>query len=223
MVLTEKHHAVLFALLARESIQQFGPDAGEKVVREAVRRYGEQRGRRMAQRALRDGKPLTLTTYLQVGEWRSMTGEGRSQSQLQGEDLINRVEVCPWHNAWLEAELLPYGRLYCLEIDAALARGFNPEVRLDVYRTLSNEGEMCEFVYHQAVRPADKTLEARTVMGWDYHCAHLYFTCLGVFAEHFQDAGTEAARRSLEAFQGKFGADSIAGIQLFTGTDFEEA
>ncbi len=220
-ILSEKHHAILFALLARGVIHQFGQEVGEAVMREAVRRYGEQRGRRMAQRAVRDRQPLNLSTYLRYGEWRSETGEGRSILKKQGENLLNQVQVCPWNNAWLEGDLQKYGRLYCLEIDAALARGFNPDAWLEIRRTLSNDGEACEFIFHQAVLPVEKVPEERRVMPWGYHCAHLYYTCLEVLKNSFGEAGRQAAENALDEFKDRYENIALEEIQRYASSDFE--
>jgi hypothetical protein len=220
-ILTEKHHAILFALLAKRGIQQFGQEDGEAAMRETVRRYGEQRGRRMAKRALRDHQSLSLSTYLRYSEWRSMTGEGRSISEKQGENLINRILVCPWNNAWLEADLQPYGRLYCLEIDAALAKGFNPDAWLEVRRTLSNDGEACEFVFHQAVQPVEKAPEEQTVMPWAFHCAHLYYTCREVLRHRFGEAGYQIADNALGEFGSRYENIALEEIQRYANADFE--
>jgi hypothetical protein len=219
--LTEKHHAILFALLARQEIAQFGQEAGEAAIREAVRQYGEQRGRRMAQRAVRDHQLLNLSTFLCYGEWRSLTGEGKSEMQTHGEDLINRVKVCPWNNAWLDTDLQPYGRLYCLEIDAALARGFNPGVSLEVRRTLSNGGEVCEFIFHQAVQSSVQPPAERTVRSWDYHCAHLYHTCREVLKSRFGETGEEVAERAFSEFVEKYANTALEEIQRYAAVDFE--
>ena len=96
------------------------------------------------------------------------------------------VSRCPWANAWNDGDLVPYGRLYCQEIDKALVRGFNPELVIDVNSTLTNDGKPCEFVFHQAAKPAGDTLiyiqenaariTEQSVMPWEYHCGHLYKT-----------------------------------------------
>jgi hypothetical protein len=221
ITLTEKHHAILFALLARRVIHQFGQEAGQAAMREAVCRYGEQRGRRMAQRAVRDHQSLTMSTYLRYGEWRSLTGEGKSKSEQQGENLLNQIQECPWNNAWLEEDLQEYGRLYCLEIDAALARGFNPEAWLEVRDTLSNNGEACVFVFHQAVISIDKAPEEQTTMPWGYHCAHLYYTCQEVLKHIFGEAGRQAAEKALTEFHNRYGNMALEEIQCHARTDFE--
>jgi hypothetical protein len=84
----------------------------------------------------------------------------------------------------LDGVTCPYGRLYCLEIDQALARGFNPALQLDVLSTLSNDMRPSEFVFHEAnLTPEKLTLldqkktanqQNGAVMPWDYHAGHLY-------------------------------------------------
>jgi hypothetical protein len=123
---SEQHHALLFALIAKEIVEQAGKDAGEAVLRVAVRRYGKQRGRRMAMRALANGDDLSMTSFLIYGEWRSGTGLGKHDQTVLGSDVRMVVPRCPWTLTWMEASLSEYGRLYCLEIDKALVHGFNP-------------------------------------------------------------------------------------------------
>lgn len=225
MHLTEKHHALLFACLARQAIQLLGETDGEKFVREAVRRYGEQRGRRMAQRAQRDGQPLTFATYLRYGEWRSATREGASEMTWVGEVLVNRVTACPWHNAWLENDLLPYGRLYCLEIDLALVRGFNTALRLEVNQTLSNGGERCEFIFHQTVDDAgghETQVEVTgAVMPWGYHCAHIYHVFQTMLAQTLGLAGLQAASAARVEFGQRFGSQALEEMDAYLSSDFD--
>ncbi len=77
-----------------------------------------------------------------------------------------------------------YGRLYCQEIDLALARGFDPQAVLEVRKTLTNDLEPCVFVFHQARQPGEADFPSQdATMPWDYHCAHLYQTTREVFGE----------------------------------------
>ncbi|MBN1148292.1 MAG: L-2-amino-thiazoline-4-carboxylic acid hydrolase, partial [Anaerolineales bacterium] len=120
-VLTETHHALLFAWISRAIVQRVGEPQGAAAVRRAVRRYGEQRGGRMAQRAQADGQELSMTNFLVYGEWRySDPAHAESEKAVAPPNYQTFVKRCPWNTAWLEAELLQYGRLYCLEIDRAL-------------------------------------------------------------------------------------------------------
>lgn len=193
-------------------------------MRKAVRRYGEQRGRRMALRAQRDRQALNFATYLRYGEWRSVSHESMSERATEGANLINRVRVCPWNNAWLDASLPRFGRLYCQEIDLALVRGFNPELRLEVNQTLSNGGAFCEFVFHQAMATnpdAQAVIEpTRTVMPWGYHCAHLYQTCRSVLEDDYGTAGAQAAEAARQAFSKLYGAPALAEMDEYRSGNF---
>lgn len=221
-VLDEKKHAVLFGLLSRVVITRFGEQDGTKAIRLAVRRYGEQRGHRMALRAIQDGESLTLKTFLQYSEWQAETNEGVSSVVANQPDLVNRVHQCPWNNAWQETGLLPYGRLYCLEIDHALVRGFNPDLYIHVNQTLSNEGNYCEFVYPKTPSTGEKASAERRVMPWDYHCAHLYSACQTVFGEQQGEQGHMVAQQALNEFGTLYGVEVVNQILGYLDTDFSQ-
>jgi hypothetical protein len=222
-MITEKQHAVLFALLARQAVIRFGKVAGEEGIRIAVRRYGEQRGHRMALRALRDEQLLTMSTYLQYGEWRSATGEGKSSREEQYPNIISYVFACPWENAWIEADLLSFGRLYCLEIDLALVRGFNSELMIEVNQTLTNGGEVCEFVYHQgSLSPSSNRAGKHNVMPWEYHCAHLYWTCQEVYVAKWGGDGSIVAEKALSEFGLRYGKRMFEAIKKYCREDFNQ-
>ena len=68
------HHAMLFAYLAKRTIDAFG-EAGKAAVTAGVRHYGEQRGRRMALRTQADGNLLDVENYLVYGEWEAFPGQ----------------------------------------------------------------------------------------------------------------------------------------------------
>jgi predicted ArsR family transcriptional regulator len=221
--LTEKHHALLFGLLARNVMNAVGEAAGEAIVREAVRRYGEQRGRRMRLRALRDGAPLNLTSYLAYKEWRPATSEACGKTVEQAGDVISTVSACPWANAWQETGLLPYGRFYCQEIDLALGRGFDPEAVLEVQRTLTNDREPCEFVFRGAVIPGTSELPVvDPSMPWDYHCAHLYKTMSELLGERVGKEGLRVARAALDEFAQTVGEAMVRQIVDWQKSDFNQ-
>jgi hypothetical protein len=230
-VLTEKHHALLFALIARETLGSLGVLKGEAVIAMAVRRYGEQRGRRMALRARRDNQALTMSNYMIYGEWRSLTGDIDQKLQVDGEDLRMRVPRCPWANAWVDADLLPYGRLYCREIDIALLRGFNPDLILQVNSTQTNDDEACDFVFLQGLRSEGDTLayiqgnSARlkelNSLPWEYHCGHLLAACTQVLVDEAGLAGRTAVEAALAEFGQRFSEQAAEQIAAYQNVDFE--
>jgi hypothetical protein len=215
--LTATHHALLLADLARAAAEQAGTKDGEAAIRKAVRRYGEERGGRMAQAAQADGQPLTMAAFMAYGEWALPPGEQGSDKWQEGQDVHSRVHQCPWHQAWESSGLLPYGRLYCLEIDAALARGFNPDLTLEVNRTLANDGEPCEFVYREAGEPVSP---AGRVKPWNYHAGHLYWTTRAVLIEELGEGGDAAATAALETFGERYGQAAAQVVLAYEGEDF---
>ena len=226
--LTPRDHALLFALLAREVVGRAGeerdaqkrdaqkpdaqkPDAqkrGAQVLHRAVWRYGQERGRRMAQRAMAAGQPLDWVTYMAYGEWRAPEGWQRSETLATAPDLVRQVTLCPWHQAWLDHDLLPYGRHYCLTIDAAIAAGFNPYLRLVVDGTLAEGAEACTFIFQEAnLTPKQQarldalraSLGDSAVRPWDYHLAHLAQTMGEVLVDELGEVGRQALEAGLHA------------------------
>jgi len=210
--LTATHHAMLFAYLAREAVARAGKAEGERIVRLAVRRYGEERGRRMALRAVADGLPLTMTTYLAYGEWRASADSMSREVLSTAPDAHTLVYLCPWHEAWIGADLVTYGRLYCLEIDEALVRGFNPSLVIDVKGSRPNGADCCDFVYHDGdLDDLPPSPGACAVMPWSYHCGHLLSTVSRVLLAELGAPGQDALDAAMDAFRARYG-DELAGI-----------
>jgi hypothetical protein len=229
---SERHHALLYALIAKKIVEQAGKDAGEAALRVAVRRYGEQRGRRMAIRALANGDDLSMTSFLIYGEWRSGTGLGQHDQTVVGPDVRMVVPRCPWALTWMETSLSVYGRLYCQEIDQALVRGFNPDLIIDVNRTQTNDGEPCDFLFHKAallsgntlayIQDKSAALADGTVMPWEYHCGHLYKTFQEVLTGQLGDAGQEAVRAALDEFAARFSNHAVGIVVSYEKIDFNQ-
>lgn len=217
-------HALLFAWIAQEVQKRAGEQRGAAILRRAVRRYGEQRGRRMALRALADGQPLDMTSYLAYSEWEAAPGAFESRMESQPGAVRSLVFRCPWHEAWVENDLNGPGRLYCLEIDAAISRGFNPANRLDVIGTRSNGAPASEFIFHAAnlEEVTQRRVErSRTVMPWEFHLGHLYKTVGEVVVTELGAAGQAAMQAALAEFSGRFGAAAAQEVLAFQDTDFE--
>ncbi|MGD2148656.1 MAG: L-2-amino-thiazoline-4-carboxylic acid hydrolase [Anaerolineae bacterium] len=214
---TAVQHALLFAWLSEAVLARVGREAGETLMRRAVRRYGEERGRRMALRAEADGEPLSMANFMAYGELPA-TPEAFESTSEAGEGTIRKTIVtCPWHSAWAEHDLMMHGRLYCLEIDQALVRGFNPALRLDVNCTQPNDGVPCEFVFHDVSEPG---LERGRVMPWAYHLGHLYWTMGGVIVKALGAAGETARGEALARFGERYGEEAARVVSAYWGIDF---
>ena len=216
-------HALLFAWLAREAMRP-RRDGDEDVIRRAVWRYGVQRGSRMAQRAQAAGHPLDFLHYLAYSEWRARPEAFEITVLENAPHLHQQVYRCPWHQAWADADLMPYGRLYCLDIDRAVAHGFNPELVLEVNGTHTNGAACCDFVFREAGLTPERQAELdalrvelgdSAVMGWDYHCGHLYQTLRNALIAAYGPEGEAMAEVALAVFYRPFwGQGGVGGGRL---------
>jgi len=229
---TELHHALLFGWMAKAIMEKAGEYKGEAVIRKAVQQYGHERGRRMALRANANRHPLNMANFIAYGEWKSSPGNQHEMQMVEkAPDARVHIFKCPWNQAWKENNLLPYARFYCLDIDRALAYGFNPDLQLDVNGTLPNGADHCEFVYHGAnLTPMNYLLLAykkavkpgkSAVMSWDYHVGHLYKTVERVVVDELGEAGNIAIQTGLAEFTKQYGEQAVQRIMAFRPVDFD--
>jgi hypothetical protein len=117
--------AKLFADIADEVTGRFGSE-GEEAIRKAVRTFGERRGKNIAANAAADGKPNTPENYLPYYDMeRSALFECDT---VQSKNSIDQhFHVCPFAQTWLGDGTEKFGKMYCDEIDDALARGYNSD------------------------------------------------------------------------------------------------
>jgi hypothetical protein len=227
---TETHHALLFGWLAQAIVEAAGQPQGEAIVRQAVRRYGAERGGRMAHRAKARGHALTMANYMAYGEWEASPGAAKQALVEKAPHAKLHVFRCPWHTVWNETGLLPYGRLYCLEIDKALVSGFNPQLALEVNGTRTNGAEHCEFVFRDANLPwwshvwlgYRKTVHPgkQARMPWDYHTGHLFTTLEKVVHVALGEAGQRVTETGLAEFARRFGEPAAQRVLAFRSIDF---
>ena len=183
----------------------------------------------MALRALRDGEPLTMLTYMAYSEWRVEPDESEQEMTETVPDARSFVRRCPWQRAWVEKDLLRYGRLYCLEIDQALVRGFNPDLQLEVLSTLSNDDRPCEFVFRDAnLTPENmQMLNAKKsanqlrggVLPWEYHTGHLYAAMKSVIEAELGEGGERILREALSEFARCYGEQAPQVILSYQAFD----
>jgi hypothetical protein len=227
---TEIHHAMLYAWIAKAVIERVGKQKGETIIRKATRQYGEERGHRMALRAQANKHLLSMVNYIGYGEYK-IIGEFDLKIIERVPHARIRIPKCPWHTTWKENGLLSFGGLYCLEIDPALVRGFNPELRVDVNATLPNGATQCEFVYNNAdvtilnylviqyrkmIRPG-----AKAVMPWDYHVGHLFSTLEKVVVEELSQVGQEAIEDGLNEFAERYGEQAMRKVVASRSKDYQ--
>lgn len=227
-----KHHALLFAWISKEVHHRVGAERAQEIVKRAVRRYGEERGHRMSLRAKANGHRLDMVNYLAYGEWRADPGETQQEVRERTPHVHVHAHKCPWYEAWKAYDLLQYGKSYCQEVDEALVRGFNPELRIDVKGTLAEGEDYCDFMFYGANLTLPKALLLRyrqrfrpgsgAVMPWEYHLGHLYSTMGRVLQAELGEPGQDAIEAGMEAFGSHFGEGARKAIEAYQDTDFSQ-
>ncbi len=187
----------------------------------AVRHYGEQRGRRMAARARRDGVELSMAAFLAYTEYRLATDLRKQELSQSGQDVHTTMLQCPWDETWKQNGLIEYGRLYCREIDHAVLRGFNPALRLEVNRTLSNDGLPCDFTFFAGAASPSPQPSQPSVRPWDYHVGHLYASLCTVLTQELGEAGARAAQEGLQELAARFGNEAARVVSDYLEVDFD--
>ena len=220
--MNEKHHAFLSATFFDE-LTRTCPDQAATVFSFATRKYGEQRGSRMAQRALRDGQPLTYSTYSAYGEVEYTEDDFRAGKYVEvlsehpdHEYLISR---CPWEEQYVAMGLRQGAIHYCDNIDLAVLRGFNPFLKLEVKGTLHTAGR-CHFVFQGIDRLPPSCGEDRS-KPFDYHCGHLFKTFSEVVEGILGTSGRTVIDRVADKVRGAFGEEILQRILSYRNTRFD--
>ena len=215
-----EQHALMFAFVARAAVERLG-EPGRQAVLEGVRRYGHHRGERMAEHAAQAGLERNMASFMVCGE-----------VNFQETDNVKRVDSfeplvqiasthCSWNDAWIHHDLLQYGRLYCEEIDSAIAEGFDPGLGFELHSSLSHGDGDCRFIYHGACLGSSdlaRMEQDRTAVGsrflrpWVFHIADLYTTMRQVLTERCGDAGALAAQTALDDFGEEYGASVMEAL-----------
>lgn len=229
MGFTELSHAFIAAKYYVYLKEAFG-GRGEAAFLHATRYYGEQRGRRMAQRAIRDGKPLTYETYCQYGEWVS-TEESKKQGLANQSKVVSvspdyqiRIFVCPWHTQFQRMGLTDAGLLYCQDLDASIARGFNPEIHYETSQTLHDHDYCIQTIENAGLTPdSNMTKNPVGIRSFEYHCAHSYWAYSEVCQAIFGEEGRQIAQKVLDDFAAEYGTDMADTLAGYAGTNFNIA
>lgn len=225
MGFNEKVQAYLVAKYYQELTGRFG-DRGREAFIYATRYYGEQRGRRMAQRAIRDGRALTLETYLCYGEWvntEEIKATGRanhSRVVSTDPDYIKEVTVCPWHDQFVEMGLAEAGVQYCRYIDNAICRGFNPELDYRVPKSLNGSDRCLHVVVNANLGEGPFVKRTEGLRSFDYHCAHTYWSFREVAQAIFGQEGLALADRVLACLEADYGPEMAGRLKEYERVNF---
>ena len=219
----EKSHAFIPAKFHFYLTEFFG-ERGKNAFIHATQHYAAQRGRRMAQRAIRDGQPLDSTTYHLYGEWLptpelALAKEDHVIESKSIDPYEIHVFRCPWHVQFAEMGLTEAGKDYCDHLDEALYMGFNPKIEFKVLGTLFTDKCCVHRINNSGL---EKIPEGRKkyVEGFEYHCAHSYWTYSEVAAAIFGKKGEEVSSRVLKDFSEAYGQKAADRLVEYKHTNF---
>ena len=220
--ITVEHHAVLYALLAREAILAKGED-GRKTILKATHLYGWERGRRMAEAARLHGDEPTVSNYMVYGEWKSETGNMRMDPDFTGHRFGTRVTRCDWCDFWERHGLTEYGKCYCLVADVSIYEGYNEDLSLHVGTLLSGGNDCCTFDWGEGITPeeARRMGEKKAALGdscirdFAFHTGHIYYTVGGFLIHVYGEEGRQMVERACAEFERRFGPGLLPIIKSY--------
>ncbi len=137
--------AELFGIVSERVVDRFG-DEGEEVVRDAVAEFGRRRGERIRRRVDEAEKPATVENYLDKYDMARAQGfEVETDLDCAGADQV--FTLCPLWETWKETGSEDGGYLYCLEIDRALARGYDARMEFVHHEHFRDGGGRCRMSF----------------------------------------------------------------------------
>jgi hypothetical protein len=137
--------ATLFSFVAKEVINEMGPEKGEALLKRAIEDFGKARGRRIAAIVKDLGKPLTLKNWLIYSDIDTVNFD--PHPDLDNNDLVVKAGECTFWNAAREFGMGEYARIYCKYADYAILEGYNPDIKLVLHDRHHVGQDHCVFRY----------------------------------------------------------------------------
>lgn len=228
--ITSEHHAVLFALIAKEIITILGQEKGKLLIDKTIKKYGNQRGQRMALRAKQNNDDLSFWNYLAYQEWKVNKKELKKRIKFDEKYLHTHFIKCPWVANWGKHNLLEFGKLFCPKTDYALFEGFNPDINMQLLKNRANGDNYCDFhfvdekfSFISAIKMGLKKLKLKNsaIKPWDYHTGHLYKTMKEIIVEEHEEKGEEIISNTLSEFKNIFDDEVLQIVLSFENTNFD--
>lgn len=218
---TIEQHAVLAALLAKYAIKEAG-DAGKDAFIAGITRMGIERGTRMAAQAVLRGDRLDYVNYQAYGEWKPQPGQMEFVTVQTQPEAVTEARKCAWNEAWKKYGLEEYGKYYCVTVDDAIFRGFQPEFHCDVKGNQSWGSPKCEFHWGVPMSEEDQERLARKkaelgdscIKDFNYHTGHVLYS-IGDELRHLlgKEMGDKVVNQAVEEFTEIFGAEYVAAFE----------
>lgn len=202
------HIAVRFYQLLKENFEFRGVLA----FNHATQYYAGQRGRRMAQRVIRDNKKLTYENYCQYGEW--INTDFTINEGTANKSIINQISphyerevfVCPWHSEFKESNEIEGGHEYCKYLDECIAKGFNPDIKYRMLKTLHKDTSCIHFIEDAEIDSQSiLTKDGTHLLDFEYHCAHSFWSYAEISESIFKFEGLKISLQVLNDLKYKYG------------------
>ena len=215
----------MFALLAKYAIEICGED-GKEAILEGMIQYGNERGRRMAQNAVDNGdEPNTATSQI-YGEWIPDYPGQMEFGRLRSEPTLRTyISKCAWCDAWKKHNLTEFGKLYCVNVDNAVYRGFQDEFNCTPITTpMSWGGDRCDFDWGNSISSDEdvfidkrkKELNQKCVKDFTFHTAHIKRTISDVLIDRLGERGRIAVSLALKQYSKIFGDEYLQILDSVT-------
>ena len=227
---TEAHHAFLAGSYYVALKKALGNE-GVTIFEFATFKYAEQRGTRMALRALQDGHPLDLASYLAYSEWQTTDDTSFDMKTLSTDpDYELKNFRCPWHSQFNKMGLLECGKIYCKHLDEAIVIGFNPQMKLELTENLYTD-DNCHFYFKDAnltpeklekLEYMQKELGTSKNLSFAYHCAHIFMTFANISRYRLGNTAEELILGVLDKFRTEFGSEMADTLLWYKGMNFNE-
>lgn len=223
-----EQHAIMYAMLVRQAVLQAGK-TGREAIGEATAVYGFERGGRMRQRALANGDKPDALSYMAYGEWGAEPGTMIVEELKDRKEYFAHVHKCEWCRCWEKHGLLQYGKAYCENVDVSIAHGYDPDSHLQVNSLISAGAPYCEFGYcfeltdekREQLAEMQRRIGDSAKRDFDYHTAHLYYTCRRVLIEKLgRELGSDVADAAFFDFTRRFGAPYATAVAAYAQEDF---
>ena len=137
----------MFSVFAKSVIDVVGKEKGEAIIMRAVEVFGEERGRRIAEKVRALDKPLSFKNFMAYTDLdSSMILE--YAPKIEDGDLHLEINRCDFEQGASEWGLREYFKYYCMYVDVAILKGYNPELNLEIPKKLSDGDDICFFKYN---------------------------------------------------------------------------
>lgn len=136
--------AQMFSITAKHLEKEFG-QKGLDVLADSVREFGVMRGKDIASRAAACGKQNTLENYLDNYDMERSELFGYT-NEYKPDCVCQEFTKCIFAETWMEAGEEKYGRIYCNNIDPAIAYGYNENLECQ-HEKIMYDDKKCTFCF----------------------------------------------------------------------------